>query len=262
MRHIILDTETTGLSAKHGHRIIEIACIELVNHRLTGRSLHTYINPERPCQPDATRVHGLTDAFLQDKPKFADKVDDILNFVAGATLVIHNASFDLAFLNAELQRLQRPDLDQIGAQVVDTLAMARQAYPGERHSLDALCERFDIDRSGRQLHGALLDAQLLAKVYQRLRTQNIERMLEAKLSASSAPNPLDDHTRWFDYLTNCLPEDARVEVTIVQHSSTKGGKQSPTHCSFKVRTLDIHVDSMSQRSCKLNFVDQFDGDEA
>jgi DNA polymerase-3 subunit epsilon len=262
VRHIILDTETTGLSAKHGHRIIEIACLELVNHRPTGRSFHTYINPERSCDPDATRVHGLTDAFLQDKPKFADKVDDILNFVAGATLVIHNAPFDLAFLKAELQRLQRPSLDQTVTQVIDTLVMARQAYPGKRHSLDALCERFDIDRSGRQLHGALLDAQLLAKVYQSLRTQNIERTLEAKLSAPSAPNPLDDLNRWSDYLTRCLPEDARVEVTLVQHFAKNTPKKMPTHCSFKVRTLDIHLNSMPQRTCVLNFLDQFDGDAA
>jgi DNA polymerase III epsilon subunit len=262
MRHIILDTETTGLSAKHGHRIIEIACLELVNNRPTGRSFHTYIDPERPCDPDATRVHGLTDSFLLGKPTFADKVDDILNFVAGATLVIHNAPFDLAFLNAELQRLQRPALHHTVTQVIDTLIMARQAFPGKRHSLDALCERFDIDRSGRQLHGALLDAQLLAKVYQRLRTQHIERTLEAKLSAPSAPNPLNDHTLWLNHLTTCLPEDARVEVTIVQHFSANGTKPSPTHCSFQVRMLDIHSNSMSQRSCQLKFVDQFDGDAA
>jgi DNA polymerase-3 subunit epsilon len=165
MRQIVLDTETTGLDPRQGHRIIEIAGIELVNRRLTGRHLHKYINPERDIDAGAAAVHGITLEFLADKPKFADIADDFLDFVRGAELVIHNAPFDIGFLNAELDRLARVPIETICAGVRDTLRMAKEVHPGKRNSLDALCERYEIDNSHRTLHGALLDTELLAEVY-------------------------------------------------------------------------------------------------
>jgi DNA polymerase III subunit epsilon len=168
MRQLFFDTETTGLSADNGDRIIEIGLIEMVNRRLTGNDRHWYLNPERPSHPDAVRVHGLTDEFLADKPLFASVADELLEFMAGAELVIHNAAFDIGFLDAELQRLGRGTTSEIVAGVVDTLAMAREMFPGKSNSLDALCRRLEVDNSGRSVHGALLDAGLLAEVYIRL----------------------------------------------------------------------------------------------
>ena len=165
MRQIVLDTETTGLDPRQGHRIIEVACIEMVNRRLTGRHLHKYINPEREIDAGAQAVHGITLEFLADKPKFADIVDEFLEFISGGELVIHNAPFDLGFLNAELRRLDRVPVETICNGVTDTLKMAKELHPGKRNSLDALCERYEIDNSGRTLHGALLDTELLAEVY-------------------------------------------------------------------------------------------------
>ena len=165
MRQIVLDTETTGLDPRQGHRIIEVAGIEVVNRRLTGRHLHKYIHPERDIDEGAQRVHGITLEFLADKPKFADVVDELLDFINGAELIIHNAPFDIGFLNAELARLDRVPVDTICNGVIDTLKMAKDLHPGKRNSLDALCERYAIDNSGRTLHGALLDTELLADVY-------------------------------------------------------------------------------------------------
>lgn len=165
MRQIFLDTETTGLSAEQGDRIIEVACIELDNRRFSGRRFHHYVNPGRSSHPDAVRVHGITDEFLADKPPFERVVDELLAFVEGAEVVIHNAAFDLAFLDAELARLGRPRFVQHCAQVTDSLLMAREQYPGKSNSLDALCRRLEVDNSGRDLHGALIDADLLAQVY-------------------------------------------------------------------------------------------------
>jgi len=162
MREIVLDTETTGLDPGAGHRVVEVGCIELVNMVATGNALQLYLNPEMPMPTAAQEVHGLTDAFLSDKPLFADKVEEFLKFIGDAQLVIHNAQFDLGFLNAELDRLKLPKLDN---PYVDTVSMARRKFPGQRASLDALCERFDIDNSNRTKHGALLDAELLAEVY-------------------------------------------------------------------------------------------------
>ncbi|MCL1887156.1 MAG: DNA polymerase III subunit epsilon [Betaproteobacteria bacterium] len=165
MRQIILDTETTGLSASEGDRIIEIGCIELKSRRMTKSNFHTYINPERDSHPDALAVHGLTTAFLSDKPKFADIAASFCNYIRDAELIIHNASFDLGFLNAELKRLNLPRIEELAKSVTDTLAMARETFPGKRNSLDALCERYEIDNTHRDLHGALIDAALLADVY-------------------------------------------------------------------------------------------------
>lgn len=164
MRRIVLDTETTGLEPGEGHRIIELACLELSGRRPTGRHFHRYVNPERAIDWEASEVHGLTAEDLQDKPRFGDIADEFLDFVNGAELLIHNAPFDVAFLNAELERLGRPRLETV-CRVEDTLEMARDIHPGKKNSLDALCERYAVDNSKRTLHGALLDAQLLADVW-------------------------------------------------------------------------------------------------
>lgn len=161
-REIVLDTETTGLSPQSGDRLVEIGCVELINHVPTGRNHHVYINPERDMPEEAFRVHGLSEAFLADKPLFSALADDFLSFIGDATLVIHNASFDMGFLNAELSWLGRPALTN---PVIDTVAVARQRHPGARVSLDALCRHYGIDNSRRTLHGALLDAEILAEVY-------------------------------------------------------------------------------------------------
>jgi DNA polymerase III subunit epsilon len=168
MRQIFLDTETTGLDPANGDRVIEIGLIEMVDRRLTGNDRHWYLNPDRSSHPDALKVHGLTDAFLADKPRFADVADELLAYLADAEIVIHNAGFDLGFLDAELSRLERPPLRQVVAGVADTLLMAREMFPGSRNNLDALCKRLEVDNSSRTLHGALLDAGLLAEVYIRL----------------------------------------------------------------------------------------------
>lgn len=165
MRQIILDTETTGLEPRQGHRVIEIAAVELVNRRLTGQHFHRYLNPERDIDEGAMQVHGITREFLEDKPRFVDVVDDFLAFIQDAELVIHNASFDVAFLNAELGLIGRGLLEQFCEGVVDTLAIARGLHPGQRNNLDALCKRYEVDNSSRTLHGALVDCELLAQVY-------------------------------------------------------------------------------------------------
>jgi DNA polymerase-3 subunit epsilon len=165
MRQIILDTETTGLDPALGHRVIEIAAVELVNRRLTGNHFHRYINPQRESEEAALRVHGLTGDFLSDKPKFGEVVEEFLEFVRDAELIIHNAAFDIAFINHELSLLDRKPVSSCCAAVVDTLKLAREMHPGKRNALDSLCERYQIDNSARTLHGALLDAQLLAEVY-------------------------------------------------------------------------------------------------
>jgi DNA polymerase-3 subunit epsilon len=165
MRQIFLDTETTGLSPESGDRIIEVGCVEMVNRRLSGQNLHFYLNPERPNSEDAVKVHGLTDEFLADKPLFSAVVDDFLAYVAGAEIIIHNAAFDVGFLDAELRRVGKGRFVDHVAQVTDSLLMAREMFPGKANSLDALCRRLEVDNSNRTLHGALLDAGLLAEVY-------------------------------------------------------------------------------------------------
>ena len=168
MRQIFLDTETTGLDATGGDRIVEIGCIEMVNRRLSGEQRHYYLNPERSSHPDAARIHGLTDEFLAHKPRFAQVADELLAFLAGAELVIHNAPFDLGFLNEELKRLGRGPVQANVAGVRDSLLLAREQFPGKGNSLDALCRRLEVDNTHRTLHGALLDAGLLAEVYIRM----------------------------------------------------------------------------------------------
>lgn len=168
MRLVFLDTETTGLSPASGDRIIEIGCVELVDRRPTGRNLHLYLNPQRSSHPDALRIHGLTDEFLSDKPLFESVADQLLTFVDGAEVVIHNAGFDLSFLDHELARLSRAKFSAHVDKITDSLTMARELFPGKANSLDALCKRLEVDNSNRALHGALLDAGLLAEVYVRM----------------------------------------------------------------------------------------------
>lgn len=164
-RFIVLDTETTGLAVQDGHRIIEIGCVEIANRRISGKTLHQYLDPERDIDEGAMQVHGLTLEMLQGKPRFEDVADEFLEFVKGADILIHNASFDVGFLDAELSRLKRPGLADGCGEIIDTLAIARELHPGRRNSLDALCDRYGISNAHRKLHGALLDAELLADVY-------------------------------------------------------------------------------------------------
>ena len=215
MREIVLDTETTGLNPLGGDRIVEIGCVELVNHLATGRVYHQYVNPERDMPDGAFAVHGLSEEFLSEHPVFADIADDFLEFVGTDTLVIHNAQFDMGFINAELKRLGRPALP--ATQAIDTVSMARQKFPGAPASLDALCRRFGIDNSARTLHGALLDAELLAEVYLELKggrqadlvlqTVNQEKAAAAKIErvartprAHAASD--DEKARHADFLKN------------------------------------------------------------
>jgi len=165
MRQIFLDTETTGLNAQGGDCIVEIGCIEMVNRRLTGNNLHYYLNPQRPSHPDALRIHGLSEEFLADKPLFAAVAGDLIGYLAGAEVVIHNAAFDIGFLDEELRRCGRAPVGEVVGKVSDSLLMARELFPGKSNSLDALCKRLDVDNTNRTLHGALVDAGLLAEVY-------------------------------------------------------------------------------------------------
>lgn len=165
MRQIVLDTETTGIGHEQGHRVIEIGCVELFDRKVTGKHFHVYLNPQRDVDEGAFRVHGISTDFLQDKPLFADVVSEFLQFIGGAQLIIHNAAFDVGFLNSELKHVHWKKTLSEYCDVIDTLVMARDKHPGQRNSLDALCKRYGIDNSNRQLHGALLDAEILAYVY-------------------------------------------------------------------------------------------------
>ncbi|MGV0959700.1 MAG: DNA polymerase III subunit epsilon [Limnohabitans sp.] len=185
MRQIVLDTETTGLSAEGGDRIIELGCVELYARKLTGNNLHFYFNPERDSHEDALKVHGISNEFLRDKPKFAELADDILAYLSDAEIIIHNAAFDVGFLNKEFERVGKPPLKAHVSGVIDTLAMAKEMFPGKRNSLDALCDRLEVDNSGRTLHGALLDAELLADVYINM-TRGQEALLIDAGDASSS----------------------------------------------------------------------------
>jgi len=193
-RQIVLDTETTGLNAKLGDRVIEIGCVEVVNRRITERHFHVYVNPEREIEEGAAKVHGLTREFLADKPRFAEIAQGFLEYVGGAELVIHNAAFDVEFLDAELGLAGLGTLVAHVAGVVDTLAIARELHPGKRNSLDALCERYGVDHSKRMLHGALLDARLLAEAYLAM-TRGQESLIveedDAPRDADGAPARLD-----------------------------------------------------------------------
>ncbi|MGE0384593.1 MAG: DNA polymerase III subunit epsilon [Gammaproteobacteria bacterium] len=187
MRQVVIDTETTGLEHQSGHRIIEIGGIEMVSRRRTGRTFHRYLNPERAVDDGALQVHGLTDEFLADKPRFAEVAAELLEFVRGAEVVIHNAPFDVGFLDAELERMGGA-LGRFGdhCSVCDTLEMARLMHPGQRNSLDALCKRYQIDNSARTLHGALLDAEILADVYLAMTGGQATLLLDAQTASQEA----------------------------------------------------------------------------
>lgn len=185
MRQIFLDTETTGLSPEAGDRVIEIGCVEMVNRRLTDNNLHFYLNPQRSSHEDALRVHGLTDEFLADKPLFAQVVDELLAYLKDAEIIIHNASFDVGFLNEELKRVGRPKFHSFVSTVTDSLTLAREMFPGKSNSLDALCRRLEVDNTNRTLHGALLDAGLLAEVYIRM-TRGQDSLVQAEPEEGSA----------------------------------------------------------------------------
>ena len=184
MRQIILDTETTGLEPELGHRIIEIAGVELVNRRFTGNNFHRYFNPERDSDAAALEVHGLTTEFLSDKPKFKDVAAELLDFLGGAELVIHNAPFDVAFLNRELSLADLKPITEYCAGVVDTLRMARELHPGKRNNLDALCERYQVDNSTRTVHGAQVDARLLAEIYLSMTRGQESLVMEVETAAA------------------------------------------------------------------------------
>jgi DNA polymerase-3 subunit epsilon len=215
MRQIVLDTETTGLSAEGGDRIIEIGCVELFNRKLTGNNLHFYINPERDSHEDALKVHGISNEFLRDKPKFAELIDEILAYVQGAEVIIHNAPFDLGFLNKEFDRLGHPPFKTFVDGVIDTLVMAKEMFPGKRNSLDALCDRLEVDNSGRTLHGALLDAELLADVYINL-TRGQEALL-METSSDTQTNSVQGETVTVDLSAFTLPVVSANEQELQEH---------------------------------------------
>ncbi|MGE5621844.1 MAG: DNA polymerase III subunit epsilon [Bacillota bacterium] len=207
MRQIVLDTETTGLNPRSGDRIIEIGCVEIVNRRLTGNNFHTYINPERDSEEGALAVHGLTTEFLSDKPKFAEIADTLRDYVKDAEIIIHNAPFDLAFLDAEFERLGFPRFVEHVAMVTDTLVQAKEMHPGKRNSLDALCDRYGISNAHRTLHGALLDAELLAEVYLAMtRGQNSLTIDLAVPETSAADNEV-------------MEVEATAEIIVLQASA-------------------------------------------
>jgi DNA polymerase-3 subunit epsilon len=183
MRQIFLDTETTGLSPDNGDRVIEIGCVELLNRKLTGNNKHFYLNPGRESHEEALKIHGITSEFLKDKPKFEAVADEFLTYLQDADIIIHNAAFDVGFLNKELELIGRPQFKEFVVSVTDTLVMAKEMFPGTRNSLDALCDRLEVDNSGRTLHGALLDAELLADVY-----INMTRGQDALLMDAGSPD--------------------------------------------------------------------------
>lgn len=227
MRQIVLDTETTGLSPDAGDRIIELGCVELVHRKLTGNNLHFYFNPDRDSHEDALRVHGISNEFLKDKPRFAERVEEILAYMEGAEVIIHNAPFDLGFLNKEMERLGKPPFKSFVSGVIDSLAMAKEMFPGKRNSLDALCDRLEVDNSGRTLHGALLDAELLADVY-----INMTRGQEALLIESAeVVNSVGSTTARVDLSAFALPvlrandqELAAHDEVLTQVDKASGGK--------------------------------------
>ena len=229
MRQIILDTETTGFYANHPSepdRIVEIGCVELFNRKLTGNNLHLYLNPERDSHEDALKVHGISNEFLRDKPKFADCVQDILQYLQGAELIIHNAGFDVGFLDKELELVGLPPLATHVDSITDTLAMAKELFPGKRNSLDALCDRLEVDNSGRTLHGALLDAELLADVY-----ISLTRGQEALLidlgevgAADGAAQRIDLSAFELPVLTANAQELAGHDDVLAQIDKASGGK--------------------------------------
>ena len=235
MRQIVLDTETTGLSAETGDRIIEIGCVELVARKLTGNNRHWYLNPERESHEDALKVHGITSEFLRDKPKFAAVADELMEYLSGAEIIIHNAAFDVGFLNKELELLGRPGFRSYVDNVIDTFAMAKEMFPGKRNSLDALCDRLGVDNSGRTLHGALLDAELLADVY-----INLTRGQEALLIDALPENTVVGIQTRVDLTQFTLPVLLASEQEVAAHEEvlTQLDKASGGKTLWRIKTLE------------------------
>ncbi|MBV5297157.1 MAG: DNA polymerase III subunit epsilon [Rhodoferax sp.] len=227
MRQIFLDTETTGLSADNGDRVIEIGCVELVNRKLTGNNRHFYLNPGRDSHEEALKVHGITSEFLKDKPRFEAVAADLIDYLKDAELVIHNAPFDLGFLNMELALIGQPPLRSLVANVIDTLVMAKELYPGKRNSLDALCDRLEVDNSGRALHGALLDAELLADVYINLTRGQDALLMDDSAATDSAGQALAARDLSSFQLTVLLAQEQELaahEEVLKQIDKSSGGK--------------------------------------
>lgn len=226
-RQIFLDTETTGLSPESGDRIIEIGCVEMVNRKLTGNNKHFYLNPQRANSEDAVKIHGLTDEFLADKPLFSAIADELMEYLGGAEIIIHNAGFDVGFMNEELRRIARPKFTEHVALVSDSLLMAREMFPGKSNSLDALCKRLEVDNASRTLHGALLDAGLLAEVYIRM-TRGQNALVIDVAETSTAQNlevPLIDLTQFtLPVLMLSEEELAAHEAVLIDLDKASGGK--------------------------------------
>jgi DNA polymerase-3 subunit epsilon len=227
-RKVFLDTETTGLSPEAGDRLVEIGCLEMVNRRLTGRNLHFYVNPERPGSEDAIKVHGLTDEFLADKPRFAEIADELVAYLAGAEVIIHNAPFDVGFLDAELRRLSRAPVRDVVAKVTDSLTLAREMFPGKSNSLDALCRRLEVDLSQRTLHGALLDAGLLAEAYIRMTRGQDSLVIEAAAAVGAVAGggvPVMDFTGLALVAVSVSEAEAAAhEAVLADLDKASGGK--------------------------------------
>jgi len=231
MRQIVLDTETTGLDPKQGHRIIEIGALELVDRQLSGRQFHVYINPEREIEAGALEVHGITEDFLRDKPVFAEIVEDLVAFVDGAELVIHNAPFDIGFIDNELSLLAHEYTSITGiATVLDTLELARDLHPGQRNNLDALCKRYDVDNTSRTLHGALLDSEILADVYLAM----TGGQTDLGLSLESAPALIDDEGELAVERPALIVLKASEEELVLHEARLEDiEKQSGGHCLYR-----------------------------
>lgn len=217
MRQIFLDTETTGLDPKTGDRIVEIGCVEMVNRRLTGRNLHLYLNPERPGSEEAIRIHGLTDEFLADKPKFREIAGELVEYVRGAEVIIHNAGFDVGFLDAELRRVGQPRFAELAGGILDTLVMAREMFPGKANSLDALCRRLEVDNTHRHFHGALLDSNLLAEVYIRMTRGQNSLVIDEEKGSEEQVEQIDEEQAAIDLSTFVLPVLRAAEVEQAAH---------------------------------------------
>ena len=236
MRQVFLDTETTGLFAEQGDRVIEIGCVELVNRKLTGNKLHLYVNPERESHEEAFKVHGISNEFLRDKPKFAQVADEVLAFIQGAELIIHNAPFDIGFLNRELSLLAKPPLHTCVSGVIDTLLMAKEMFPGKRNSLDALCARLEVDNSGRQLHGALLDAELLAEVYVNMTRGQDALLMDSRsdATAQTAGSQVDFSNLTLQVLVANEQELQAHATVLAEIDKASGGKTVWTHAQSTV----------------------------
>ncbi|MES2978937.1 MAG: DNA polymerase III subunit epsilon [Pseudomonadota bacterium] len=240
MRQIVLDTETTGLSAENGDRIIEIGCVELVGRKLTGNNRHFYLNPERESHEDALKVHGISNEFLKDKPKFAAVADELLDYLQGAEVIIHNAPFDVSFLNRELELIGKPAIRHCVDKVTDSLMMAKELFPGKRNSLDALCDRLEVDNSNRTLHGALLDAELLADVYINLtRGQNSLVMDLGGPSDDGAPQIVIDLSQFE------LPLLKANESELQAHESLLASLDKSSKGKTVWRTFSVSVETAS-----------------